>query len=200
MSAATDTKPSALGAKLATKQPIDRVVTVFLDGEAVDLLRKAEEAKAVIDLQVASERLKVLTDWASKGQVGDVQVVLDAFDADAAKRCAATAQAVREAEQACRDSSVDVHFRSIGRLAYSELEREHPPTEEDHAKVPEGSKAPWHFDTWAPALVAASSELTEAEVAQIWDAWNQQEIDELFAAALQVNNARRVAELGKARG
>lgn len=197
---ATAVKPPALGSLLATKKPIERVVTIFLDGEATDALQAAQEAHAVVELQVARERLQLITAWSQSGAVGDIQIGLDGFDADAVKRLEKTAAAVRDAEEAVRNSSVDIHFRSIGRLAFSELEREHPATAADHELVPEGQKAPWHFETWAPALVAASSELTEAEVAKIWDTWNQREIDELYLAALQVNSQRRTAELGKARG
>ena len=200
MSTATQVKPTALGSLLATKKPIERLVTIFLDGETVDALQKASEDHAVIELQVARERLQVITDWSSKGQVGDVQTVLDAFDADAHKRCAPTALAVRDAEDAVRDSSVDIHFRSLGRQAFAELEREHPPTPEDDALLPEGQSAQYHAETWAPALIEASSELTAHEVAQIFRDFNQPEINELYIAAIWVNNTRRVAELGKARG
>jgi hypothetical protein len=200
MSVDTETKPSTLSDRLAGKKPVERLVTIFLDGETVDELQKAVEAHAVLDLKIAGERLRVLTEWSTKGQIGDVQAILDAFDKDAAKRLKPALKAVQDAEDAVRDTSVDIHFRSMGRQAFAELEREHQPTDEDHAQLPDGQQAQYHAETWAPALIEASSELTKEEVATIFRDFNQTEINELYIAAIWVNSTKRVAELGKARG
>jgi hypothetical protein len=102
------------------------------------------------------------------------------------------------------DGAVEVVMRSIGRGRWERLREAHPPTEEQiaDAKTKMGEDAVLEFnpDTFPIVAIAASCiqpELTEAQVAEIWDSedWNEEECARLLQMALQVNQTRRVANL-----
>lgn len=70
-----------------------------------------------------------------------------------------------------------------------------------------GVDAPYDQEKFAPALVAACAYdedgdlvWTEEEAQQIFDEWNSSEIVTLFQAAIACNSVRRVTDLGKASG
>jgi hypothetical protein len=65
----------------------------------------------------------------------------------------------------------------------------------------EEEKPDWNVDTFPQALVAAaciSPELTSEQTAEMWedDAWSEADLNELFRAAIQVQNTRRLLEVG----
>ena len=102
------------------------------------------------------------------------------------------------------EATVEVTFRSIGRRRYDELQKAYPPTPGQIADfkrkgLPEPVTDPEKFTA---ALIAASSvspKLSYEEVRELVDseAWNDAELNELFMAALNVNQSSRTAALGK---
>lgn len=105
------------------------------------------------------------------------------------------------------EQTVEFVFRSIGRARFDEVMESCPPTDKqlNDAKK-KGEDVPlWNGDTFPPALVAAcivEPELTEDEVFEIWEDedWNHAEVLSLFMAALEVNQSRNIANLGKGFG
>lgn len=111
------------------------------------------------------------------------------------------------AEKALEPSVVWFEFRSIGRKAYDDLVKQHPPGEAENKEHLEQYKvpAPYNAESFAPALIAASlvePALTVEQVQELFEdeAWNGAEIIQLWQAAQEVNSTRRVVELGKGRG
>lgn len=158
---------------LKKKQPLELTIGIVLDNEAAE----AHEAAA---MALETARLT-------------------------GKPTAALEEAERKARAALDAETVTMRFRSIGRKAYDALLLAHPPTEADKAEAKEAGTEPppWDIGTFAPALVAASCvepRMSEAEVHELWDAWNAAESAQCWIAALYVNTQRRVAELGKGSG
>lgn len=134
---------------------------------------------------------------------------------EAARRNGHTPEQVTALEKELRklrasvdEATVRMVFRSIGAKAYDALVDAHPPTDEDHEEIRSvlgtTARAPYHGDSFAPALIGASLAepvLSADEVQQIWDTWNREERTQLFNAALSVNSrARKVSDLGKGSG
>lgn len=119
--------------------------------------------------------------------------------------------AVLEAAEQVKATTQWIVLRSIGRVAYDDLIREHPaPDDPDSEQVRDykemfGDKAkpPFDMDTFPPALVAASAvepKMTVEQATRMFAEWNREEVQEVYQAALAVNTRRRVVELGKERG
>jgi len=112
-----------------------------------------------------------------------------------------------EAVEQSADFLVEFAFRSIGRKAFEELLSNCPPTEgqkKDAMKKGEDEPA-WNPDTFMPSLLAASivtPEISEEEMFEMWESedWNMAELTALFLAAIQVNQTRKVVDLGKGSG
>ena len=89
-------------------------------------------------------------------------------------------------------------FRSLGRTAMRELYAAHPPTDEDHANVranlgDEKAVAPYHEETFAPALIKAASAdpvLSDEDVKEIFDGntWNNTEVTLLYVTAMSAQS------------
>lgn len=161
---------------LRKKKPMERVVRVPLDGDAVDAFQEAQLA------------------------LGRAEMVKTADPLQAAKLAADTAE-LRAALDAARGSleatMVSMRFRSIGRKRYDKLVTEHPATDEQKAEQPD---AAWNLDTFPPALLSASCiepPMTVEEATELFETWNVAEFMEIWTAALAVNTQRRVVELGK---
>lgn len=121
--------------------------------------------------------------------------VQDTSDGKAAakKRLAAADKALAAAQEAVDAETVTLWFRGLPRTAYEALLKAHPPTEQ---QAEDGD--PWNTDTFAPALVAASSldgmPLEDAE--HFLNEWSAAEAQALFNAAQSVQQTSRL-ELGK---
>lgn len=96
-----------------------------------------------------------------------------------------------------RKTGVSFIIRGIGRVAFEELVREHPPTE-DQVKDNEASFNP---DTFWPALCSLSvvgGMTAEEWQAEVFDSpeWGPGELRELRDKVMKVNTTTRVAQLG----
>jgi hypothetical protein len=168
---------------LLKKRAATKTVEVVLDPDAARAVHEAEDR-----VNRAEARVRVTPDdpaaqealWAAREQ-------LEGLRAQAAKD----------------DVVVTLRFRSIGRHAYDDLIRQHPPTpdQQDEAKEA-GGTLNFNPETFPPAVVAACLEeprLSVDEVTEMWESaeWNQAELAELFSAAVDVNSRRETLDLGK---
>lgn len=155
---------------LRKKEPVQKTISVILSDSEMEAHDRALRAY---------ERL-ILTKGAAEADIDKAKAELDL------------------AREALDEVTVSMTFRSIGRKAYDGLVSEHPPTDEqkdlDYTYNPE---------TFSPALIAAACvepRMTLEEATEIFDTWNGPEVTELFFTAVEVNSARRTAELGKGSG
>ena len=105
------------------------------------------------------------------------------------------------------DFVVEFVLRSVGRKTFEELQTSNPPTEKQKREAEEEGDDPplWDPETFTPALLAKAivePEMTEEEVYELWnsDEWNFAELMVLFFSALQLNQQRKVVDLGKESG
>lgn len=108
------------------------------------------------------------------------------------------AEADLEAVQAeARKTGVSFVIRGIGRVAFEELVREHPPTEDQVTE----NEASFNPNTFWPALCAASvvGGMTPEEwKTEVFDSpeWGPGELKDLRDKVMKVNTSSRVAQLG----
>lgn len=112
------------------------------------------------------------------------------------------ANRILELRAQAKDSEVEFVFASIGRRAYTDLGRAHPPTAEQQKEADEaglGTLA-WNPDTFQPALLAAACESPTGTTPAWWltkyDAWGLGQIQRLWRACLAAQMG--VVELPKA--
>lgn len=172
---------------LKKKQAATKTVEVVLDPSLAEQVREAERRRDDADRRLAIRP----DDDTIQAEVWEATSTLEAL----------RARAVEE------EAVVTVRFRSIGRHAWDDLIREHPPTDAQVAEAKTAGMGDLNFnsETFPPAVVAASLDeprLSAEEVADLWDSpdWNQAELGMLFAAALEVNNSRHTLDLGKGSG
>jgi len=96
-----------------------------------------------------------------------------------------------------RETGVSFVIRGIGRLAFEELVREHPPTKEQIEK----NEASFDPETFWPALCAASvvgGMSAEEWKTEVFDSaeWGPGELTDLREKVMTVNTETRVALLG----
>lgn len=207
---------------LKKKPPLSTTVPVYLDAAALEALVAAQDR-----LDRAEEALNT---WYQRQAILRSRTEEPLIEPTTLAKAIEEARAERDkAEAAVKANTAHMRFQSIGRKRYDKLVLDHPPSEEQNKEhqAEHGSDAPYNVDTFAPALVAASciepqmtyedalilfegeferdekGELVldeNEEPIEITPPWNAAEVTELFVAALQVNNGRRVVELGKASG
>lgn len=176
----------------------------------LDHLRKKEKPKGSIKIILNEDAAEALAEARQNleqaAAMGAIREVLDE-----------RTQIVRSLEEAAQEYTMIMKFQAIGRKAYGELVDLHPPTDEQNAehreltKQPidpddlsqgytEGSPAPYNIDTFAPALISASTtepEWTPEEVVEITSDWSENEYMVLWVAASGVNSKTRVQFWGK---
>lgn len=170
------------------KQPRDHVGGKQARIRRVGILQDDSLYEDLLDAQTALEEFRA----SLEGQPGDHPELVPYVDA------------VTKAVQAVRDGTAIWVFRSLGRKKYRALLGEHEARDEDHEeiqKVQVSRRALFNLDTFPRALVqacAASPVLSDADIEKMWDGdeWNADELDLLFSAAYEVNNARRQVEIG----
>ena len=176
-------RPATADHLKSRKQPATKTVEIVLDP---DVARAVHEAEDRVDQAEARQRLNP-DDEAAQNALWTAREELDALRAEAAKG----------------DVVVAVKFRSIGRHAYDDLIRQHPPTDEQQAEAKEaGVELNFNTETFPPALVAVSLEepkMPVEDVVAMWNNanWNAAELTALFNAAVEVNSRRVVLDLGK---
>lgn len=84
-------------------------------------------------------------------------------------------------------SIVRFWFKGMGRVAYDKLAMEHPPTDEQRKQGFDTN-----LETFAPALVAASSDqpkISPEQAQEMWDSpdWSPAETEKLYRAARSAN-------------
>lgn len=115
-------------------------------------------------------------------------------------------EALKAAEDELAEATVHITVRAIGRRAYENLARSHPPTEAQIAEVKKAAPdatPQWNTDTFPPALVAAcmiEPTISIAEATELLDNWNIEESTRLFMACETVCQQGRSADLGKGYG
>lgn len=191
------------------KRPRSRTVTVPMDDQAVHDLDAArvtlEQARqrAATGRDLRAARLMAQRRAAGPTPDGDVyRTSLDTVRAEVDLAIAAELEPLEKAvEQALAhvdDTSRTFLFHALGNTAYQALLDAHKPTDDDHEKVKaegSGTRAVFHAETFAPALVqACCDDLDEDEVTDMFegDAWNLAELAHLFMAAYEVNTQRSV--------
>jgi hypothetical protein len=115
----------------------------------------------------------------------------------------ARTQLAKEAEQAHTDleaaraeyeaHTVTLTFTALERASLEALQAAHPATEEDEERGTD-----FHFDTFAPALIAAASldGMPVEYASNAMRTWSLADSDDLWAAAWSVQRSRRT-DLGK---
>lgn len=183
----TQPRPATADHLVSGKRPVTKTVEVVLDPALAVQIRDAQRRADDTERQLALRPDDDPTQRAAWEAAEAVEVL--------------RARAVEE------DAVVAVRFRSIGRVAWDDLIRAHPPTDEQTAEAKKEGTDGLNFnpDTFPPAVVAASVDepkLTAEQVAAMWDSpdWNQAELTVLFTAALEVNNSRHTLDLGKGSG
>ena len=167
------------------KKPVVKKVFVALDNEAADDFNNIALAYREAE-QAFSE------DPGNKALKADHDEKKAAYD---------------EALANSSDIVVEFQFRSIGRHKFEELITNSPPTpkQKQQALKDNEDEPAWNPDTFMPGLLAASivtPEISEEEMFELWDSedWNMAELMSLFLAALQVNQTRKIVDLGKESG
>lgn len=191
------------------KKPLRRKLTVILDDDVLLDFQRAEldlgDAKLAYDAWEGGQRELQILALSRMDPELQREFLVTLPDVPGAEQRRAAVKSREEALSAAREAlveqSVDLWFRSIGRKAYDALIDEHQPTDEHNAEhlVQTGAPAPYNLDTFPKALVGASCEnLNELDedLDEIWDAWNANELTEMFTAALMVNTFRRTVQLG----
>ncbi|MEU9774572.1 MULTISPECIES: hypothetical protein [unclassified Streptomyces] len=113
------------------------------------------------------------------------------------KQEATAAETALEAARAAYEADCEVlTFRALPGDSFSDLVKEHPPTEEQA-----DSGSDWNEDTFPAALIAASSVdgMTEDDAAVLLSEWGMADRVELFQAALAAQNTKR-SDWGKGSG
>lgn len=175
-------RPATLDHLRSGKKPVTKTVTIAMDSQVAD-----EYAAAKEEFDIARQRVAVRPNDSA---------VVDEFNAAEDRYMAA--------RDAMDDNAVTFTFRAIGRERFEAIVLEHPPTKDqkEQARKAGEHRLGWNLDTFPIALIAESShepKLAKHEVEELWKSedWNQAELMTLFFAALEVNQNRRVVDLGK---
>lgn len=186
----TETRPPTWDHLKSQKKPVTVEVPIAFDSEVADELNLAQDQFDEKErlYRVASLKdettMQMLTRLESERE--DARAVLEEVKARAA------------------EVTVTFKFRSLGRTAFEELLRDHPPSDTDKEKAKAKGEDPpnFSFESFPIALVANSCiepELSIDNVKEMWQSedWNESELITLFNAAFMVNQTRRVVDLGK---
>lgn len=186
--------------KPKVKLPARQRVPIILDTDALDALEDAHQVLFDRESALQADRARRVALAAAGGDQAAAEQQDAAFVESELAPLRATVTAARKAVADATDTYV---MQAVGRRRYHSLLEAHPPRDADHEKVRQHSGDPkdsaqFNADTFPPALFHAccvSHELTPAEVAAMFDEWNEAEFGALFAAAVAVNTTRRVAPM-----
>lgn len=166
------------------KKPVRKAVWIAGDSEL---------AEELSELEAVLSRARIVSEGARP----------DRREA-ALRDLAAAEEAFAAKKEEVRATSIKFVFQSMGTKSYEELIQAHPPTETQIKKLKsEGEdQVPFNPETLPIALIVASCVEPEMDKAEMheWlsgDEWNSFEIMTLFMAATEVNNSRRIINMGK---
>jgi hypothetical protein len=168
------------------KKPVRKSVWIAGDSELADELSELEAS-------LSRARTKVETyQTTDPRREAALQVMLEIEENYDAKK------------KQTQDSAIKFTFESIGTKPYEALLAAHPPTDAQIKQLKEQGEdqVPFNPDTLPMALVVASCVEPEMDKEELkeWlsdDTWNSIEFMSLFMAATEVNNTRRILNLGK---
>lgn len=178
----TATKPVTLDHLMSKKKPVIRKVWIAGDDEVAEQFE---------DLVKRRDNLRTLHRLRPDDKVN-------------ASDLAICEKQVEEMEKEYRKTALKFIFRSIGRVKFDKLVKDHPPTSVDLEEAEKVGVDPkelqWNSEGFSVALVAACSvepKMTVAEVRSLFDNedWTQVESAALFSAALSANLERRAINL-----
>lgn len=158
-----------------------------------------------VRLSMSSDVDERLNQAESEFTLAQVQLMADDEDEELKVKADQTKFALKAAQDAAMEDSVEFVFRSMGRKQYDALVDEHPPSEASRKDaLKQGGnpdQLPWDPYTFPPALLAASivsPALTHEDIMELWESndWSGNEMSELFSAALEAQQARRLVQLG----
>lgn len=151
----------------------------LLDAAEIDERYQPTRTRAVICLD--SElvmRIARLEDQIKDAQQGD----------SAADPIGPLAEEVLALRGQAKAAQVEFVFRSIGRLAYRELIRDHPPTDEQKKLAGPDFHLSWNTDTFPAALMAASCESVRNGTVAWWsrklNEWGDGQVARLWQACI----------------
>lgn len=182
------------------KQPVSKRVSIITDSDLAENADRLHEA--ALAARERSDRLRA-----------DVDLRTAADDAE---------EEAEHAREAALESAVWFVVRSLSPRVFEDLKDKHPPTPE---QLKEARKTfstlgmpfqglGWDIDSFPPALIAACVSfvdvddetrdeslvpLDESFVKEMYEGanWNKGDVDILFNAAVEVNSAQRVGNMGK---
>jgi hypothetical protein len=152
------------------KQPNQRSVAILLDSK---LAHQMDEVAAEIE-KLEKRRGQRISDLAD-GTGRKLQELIEQLD---------------EMETEAKELTVTFTFQDIGRRAYDELIRQHPPSDDERKEYKdaggEGVLA-YSTSTFPPTLVSQCSlepKISQAEAEAIFDEWSEGDLEMIFTTAL----------------
>lgn len=169
----------AIQKKLDSMPKPTQTLRLCSDPEIRDRYQKAKQAA-----QRAEDYLKSLSKDTDKDALALVR-----------KQTREAQDALKQAQEEYDEHTVVLTFQALERDRLKDLIKEHPPTEEDEE---EDSRAEFHFDTFAPALIAAASTdgMPPEYAANAMKTWALDDWTSLWGAAWSVQQRKR-SDLGK---
>lgn len=188
---ASDPHWAAKMARLRARKPMERSLTLH-DDESQDLVDAGQRAHVNLLTRLRPVLTKVVLESQPGLSPEDLRAVVQR-ELDVNEEVLASLAEVHALEKARDEADVTMVFRALPGDVYSDLQSEHPPTDEMQAKGME-----YNVKTFVPALIAAcvTDPMTEEEASELVDALNQGEAALMFQTAIAVNQGAR-ASMGK---
>lgn len=175
-------KPLTFDYLRSKKKPVTTTVPICMDSEVADRYARLQIRVELKRTQLAMDP----NDRELRREVEDLQAQFEQAEAEVEKL------------------TVRFKFKSLGRQAYDDLIKMHPPTKAQIAEAKEKGYATqqWNIETFPMALITVcciEPDLTDENVKEMFtsDDWNEAELTMLWEAALNVNSQRRIVDLGK---
>jgi len=167
------------------KKPVRKAVWIAGDSELADELS---------ELEAALSRAKFLFEAMKEDNPRREAALQDWTEAE-------EEMALKKEE--LRATSIKFLFQGMSPKAYDKLLSQHPPTEEQQKKAKDaGQEAPFNEETLPYALIVACCIEPDMEPGDLLEwlndgSFNQAEIMALFLGATEVNQSRKILNLGK---
>lgn len=189
------------------KKPNVTTVRIVLDPEWADKLNLAQARVSVAERE---QKLRTEVLEAVNGAEDEVNPLTLTRSAEEARTAQAELDAAKNALDElvaeADDNMISFRIRGLSAHEIDDLIEEYQPTAEQKADAKKnnpGQGVPrWNPDTFQPALVHAAMldpEWTLEQVQELWESpdWNSEELGDLYRAAWEQTNGRRVVDLGE---